>query len=109
MKPITWMGDTREKVRDLAPDPRHEVGAQLGRVQLGLEPDDWKPMPSVGPGVNEIRVRVGGAYRVIYVAKFAEAIYVLHVLQKKSRKTPRLDIELARVRYRRLVAGRERP
>jgi phage-related protein len=106
MKPLEWLGDSRDRVRGLASDGRHEVGAQLGRVQLGLEPEDWKPMPSVGIGVNEIRVRAGGAIRAIYVAKFAEAIYVLHVFQKKSRKTSRLDIELARVRYRRLFRER---
>ena len=84
----------------------HEAGTQLGRVQLGEEPTDWKPMPSVGLGVKEIRVRTGGAYRLIYVAKFLEAIYVLHAFQKKSRKTARADIELARLRFRTLIRDR---
>ena len=83
-----------------------EAGVQIGLVQAGEEPSDWKPMPSVGLGVNEIRVRVGGAFRVIYMAKFAEAVYVLHALEKKSRKTPRNDIELARRRFRSLVQER---
>jgi len=65
-----------------------------------------KPMPAIGLGVNEIRVRVGGAYRVIYVAKFAEAVYVLHAFQKKSRKTARTDIDLARRRFRSLIQDR---
>lgn len=68
---------------------RREAGYQLARVQAGKDPADWKPMPSVGLGVNEIRVREdSGAFRVIYVARFAEAIYVLHAFQKKAQKTP---------------------
>ena len=78
----------------------------MRRVQDGELPVDWKPMPTVGPGVNELRVRAGGAYRVLYVAKFAEAVYVLHAFEKKTRKTARLDVELARQRYRNLVRER---
>ncbi len=106
MKPVVWLGDSLARVRDFAPDARHEAGLQLGRVQLGKEPVDWKPMPSVGLGVNELRVRVGDAFRVIYMAKFVEAVYVLHAFQKKSRKTARTDIELARLRFRSLVRDR---
>jgi len=106
VKQVVWLGDSLRRVRDFAPEARHEAGVQLGRVQLGKEPVDWKPMPSVGPGVSEIRVREGGAHRVIYMAKFAEAVYVLHAFQKKSRKTARLDIELARLRFRRLIRDR---
>ena len=106
MKPVVWLGDSLARVRDFAPDGRHETGLQLGLVQAGEEPTDWKPMSSVGLGVNEIRVRVGGAFRVIYMAKFAEAVYVLHAFQKKSRKTARTDIELARRRFRVLVQER---
>lgn len=106
MKPVVWLGDSLARVRDFVPDARHEAGLQLGRVQLGKEPVDWKPMPSVGLGVNELRVRVGGAFRVIYMVKFVEAVYVLHAFQKKSRKTARTDIELARLRFRSLVRDR---
>jgi phage-related protein len=106
VKPVAWLGDSLSRVRDFAPDARHEAGIQLGLVQVGEEPLDWKPMPSVGLGVSEIRVRIGGAFRVIYMAKFAEAVYVLHAFQKKSRKTARLDIALARLRFRRLVRER---
>lgn len=106
MKRIVWLGDSLRRVRDFAPEARHEAGVQLGLVQAGEEPSDWKPMPSVGLGVNEIRVRIGGAFRVIYVAKFVEAVYVLHAFQKKSRKTARTDIELARLRFRSLVQDR---
>ncbi len=70
-------------------------------VQVGREPSDWKPMAIIGPGANEIRVRdVSGAYRVVYVAKFADAVYVLHVFNKKTQQTSALDLELARQRYR---------
>jgi phage-related protein len=108
MKPVVWLGDSLERVRDFAPDARHEVGLQLGLVQEGLQPSDWKPMPAVGLGVAEIRVRIGGAYRLIYVAKFSEAVYVLHAFEKKSRKTARTDIELARRRFRSMVEDRRR-
>lgn len=83
------------------------VGTRHGRRKPDGElPIDWKPMPDIGPGVNELRVRAGGAYRVLYVAKFAEAVYVLHAFEKKSRKTGRLDAELARQRYRNLLKER---
>lgn len=102
-----WLGDSRENLRDFPGDPRREVGYQLERVQAGMEPADWKPMPSVGLGVREIRVREGGAFRVIYVARFTEAVYVLHAFQKKARKTPKLDIDLARKRFRALIQERK--
>ena len=108
MKRVVWLGDSLRRVRDFAPEARHEAGVQLGLVQVGEEPSDWKPMPSVGLGVSEIRVRIGGAFRVIYVAKFVEAVYVLHAFQKKSRKTAQTDIELARLRFRSLVQDRRR-
>ncbi len=106
MKQVVWLGDSLRRVRDFAPEARHEAGVQLGLVQVGEEPSDWKPMPSVGLGVNEIRVRIGSAFRVIYMAKFMEAVYVLHAFQKKSRETARTDIELARRRFRELIQER---
>jgi phage-related protein len=106
LKPIVWLGDSLRRLREFAPEARHEAGVEVGLVQAGEDPTDWKPMPSVGLGVNEIRVRVGGAFRVIYMAKFVEAVYVLHAFEKKSRKTARLDLELARARFRSLVRDR---
>lgn len=106
MKPVAWIDDTRERMRALPPEAQDDAGYQLELLQRGREPRDWKPMPSIGLGVGEIRVRAGGAFRVIYVAKFAEAIYVLHVFEKKSQKTSRFDIELSRRRYRGMLAGR---
>jgi phage-related protein len=78
------------------------------RVQRGHEPTDWKPMMSIGAGVNEIRVRDDtGAYRVVYVAKFDEAIYVLHAFQKKTPRTAKRDIDLAADRYRAVLRRRK--
>ena len=82
------------------------AGFQLRRVQQGLEPNDWKPMATVGPGVREIRVRTGLEHRVFYVTAFAEGVYVLHAFEKRTRTTTKRDLDLARSRYRALVAGR---
>lgn len=100
-----WLGDSLEAIRAF---PAVAKG-QIARVQDGLEPHDWKPMPSIGLGVGEIRVRAGRAYRVIHVAKFIEGIYVVHAFEKKSQRTPKQDIEIARVRFRALVNERKRP
>ena len=84
------------------------MGFQPLRVQQGLEPSDWKPVATVGPGVREIRVQAGAAHRVFYVARFAEAIYVLHAFEKKSRKTARRDLDVARDRYRAVLETRRK-
>lgn len=108
LKQVRWIGDSRERISAFPDEPRSEAGYQLERVQAGQDPMDWKPMPSVGLGVNEIRVREdSGAFRVIYVAKFEEAVYVLHAFQKKAQKTPKQDIDLARQRFRELVQERK--
>jgi phage-related protein len=83
------------------------VGYQLDKVQRGGQPEDFKPMPSIGKGVEEIRVsEPSGAYRVIYVARRAEAVYVLHAFQKKTQATPRKDLDIAGHRFRMLKGGR---
>jgi phage-related protein len=87
---------------------RQRAGFELWEVQQGREPCDWKPMPSIGSGANELRVHAGGERRVIYVAKFDEAVYVLHAFAKKTRRTPQREIELARSRFRELNARRRR-
>lgn len=107
MKRVRWRGDSREAVGAFPGDARREAGYQLDRVQNGIEPSDWKPMPAVGPGVQEIRIHADGAFRVIYVAKFAEAVYVLHAFQKKTQRTAGTDIEIARRRYRMLIEERK--
>ncbi len=93
-----------DELRAFPEAARREAGFQLDRVQNGHEPDDWKPMKAIGPGVREIRIRdAQGAFRVIYVAKFAQAIFVLHCFQKKAQRTSREDIALAVERYKDLV------
>jgi phage-related protein len=80
-------------------------GYQLDRVQRGLDPDDWKPMSSIGAGVWEIRVRAHtGAFRVIYVAIFADVVYVIHAFQKKTRETAKQDVDLTASRLREQMA-----
>lgn len=106
IKPVTWLGDSREQVKSFPAEPRGEIGFELWEIQQGKEPSDFKPMPSIGLGVNEIRVRTENAYRLIYVARFAEAVYVLHAFEKTSRKTSKPDLELARKRYRQLIRER---
>ncbi len=105
-KPLIWLGSSRQDVRDFPADARRVAGFQLWRVQLGLPPNDWKPMTSVGPGVQEIRIRTGREHRVVYIAKFAEATYVLHAFEKRSRKTLRQDLEIAKGRFRLLLRAR---
>jgi phage-related protein len=107
LKPIEFLGSARRSLAGFPDEPRRMAGLQLDRVQRGVEPFDWKPMSSVGAGVLEIRIRSqDGVYRIIYVAKFPEAVYVLHAFQKKARKTSRLDLELARARYAEIFRSR---
>ncbi len=105
-KPIQWLGDSRERLRRFPQEARREIGYQLSLIQAGRSAVDWKPIPIVGAGVIEIRVHAEGEYRVFYVAKFEDAVYVLHVFAKKTRKAPSLDVELGRKRYRELVERR---
>lgn len=105
MKPLEFVGSSLDDLREFPAEARRAAGFELGFVQRGLDPSDWKPMNEVGAGVQEIRIHVLGEWRVLYVAKFAEAVYVLQAFQKKTQKTRREDIELARKRYR-LIGGR---
>jgi phage-related protein len=99
MKPLVFVGSSLEDIRNFPADARRAAGFELSFVQQGLMPADWKPIKEVGPGAMEIRVHVLGEWRVIYVAKFTDGVYVLHAFEKKTRKTRREDIELARKRY----------
>ncbi|MDT8068984.1 MAG: type II toxin-antitoxin system RelE/ParE family toxin [Terriglobia bacterium] len=99
-KPILFIGSSRDDLREFPAEVRKALGAELLRVQNGLMPVDFKPMKDVGKGAYEIRVHINGAWRVIYVAKFADAIYVLHAFEKKTRKTSQNDLELAKRRYK---------
>jgi phage-related protein len=106
-KPLFWCGTTRDDVRAFPAEARRLIGFQLRRVQQGFDPNDWKPMSGVGPGVREIRIRTDVQHRVFYVASFTEAIYVLHAFEKQSRKTSKPDLELARKRFRDLLFKRK--
>ena len=95
-RPVVWVGSTLQRIRAFPESARREAGHDLHMVQLGLEPTDGKPMPAVGAGVIEIRVHADGEHRLFYLAKFQEAIYVLHAFAKKTQRTRRADIELGR-------------
>lgn len=107
-KPIDWRGSSLDDLRDFPDDAKSVAGFQLRKLQEGEEPDRCKPMPTVGAGAYEIIVDTGsGWFRVIYVAKFAEALYVLHSFQKKTNKTPQHDIDLAKRRYAAVLKERK--
>lgn len=107
-KVTQWLGDSLDAVKNFSAEGRREAGHQLGRVQDGHDPADWKPMETVGAGVKEIRIRVEKAYRVLYVAKYAEAVYVIHAFEKKTPRTSKADIDLASSRYKQLINERKK-
>jgi phage-related protein len=100
MKPLKFVGSSLDDLRNFPDEARRAAGFELHAIQSGLDPGDWKPMPIVGAGVKEIRIHILGEWRVIYVAKLQDAVYVLHAFQKKTRQTSRQDIELACKRYK---------
>ena len=100
MKTLRFVGSSLDDLKNFPAEARREAGFELDAVQRGLIPSDFKPMLAVGAGAYEIRVRVLGEWRIIYVAKFERAVYVLHAFQKKTQKTRKEDIELAARRYR---------
>ncbi len=102
MKKIIFLGSSKNDLREFPETARRDSGIELFQVQLGLDPSDWKPMPGIGVGVREIRVRAGGAYRVIYLASRPEGVYVLHCFQKKTQKTAPRDLELAKLRFKQI-------
>ena len=107
-KRLLWLGSARRDIRGFPRPARRIAGFQLLRVQQGLEPNDWKPMASIGTGVQEIRIHTETEHRVCYVTRFLEGIYVLHAFEKRTKKTSRSDIELARARYKELLEHRRR-
>jgi phage-related protein len=106
MKPLRWVGSALGDLRAFPPDARRAGGHNLHLVQLGLEAEDWKAMTGVGAGVYELRIHTRVEHRIFYVAKFEEAVYVLHCFQKKSRRTSPRDLETARERYRIVIRAR---
>ena len=106
VKRLRFLGDSLNCLREFPADAKHDAGFQLDRVQRGEQPDDFKPMAAIGKGVEEIRVRDdNGIFRVIYTARRAEAIYVLHAFQKRTQATAKRDIEVARKRFTELTKG----
>ena len=102
MKPVRFLGDSLQRLRDFPVDARHDAGYQLDKVQRGLQPDDFKPMPTIGNGVEEIRIRDdSGIYRAIYTARFADAVLVLHAFEKR-----RSALRHATSRLRELDSGK---
>ena len=106
MKPLLFLGDSLKCLREFPSDARQDAGRQLDRVQRGMQPNDVKPMPTIGKGVEEIRVwDDSGTFRVIYTARQADGVYVLHAFQKKTQTTSKRDIGLAKARFTQLMRG----
>jgi phage-related protein len=104
MKTLTFIGSSLQDLADFPEAVKREAGFELWQVQLGLMPSDFKPMPTVGSGAYEVRIKMQGQWRVIYVAKQADAVYVLHCFHKTTPKTAKSDIDLAAARYK-LIGG----
>lgn len=103
MKRLEFLGDALDRLRDFPEVARKEAGVQLHKIQLGLEPSDWKSMTTIGAGVREIRIRdEAGAFRIIYVTRIEDAVYVLHVFQKKTQQTAKRDLDIATARLRQI-------
>jgi phage-related protein len=108
MKPISFLGDSLNRLRDFPEDIRQDAGYQLDKIQRGYQPDDFKPMPIIGQGVEELRLLGDtGAYRVIYYARMADLVYVLPAFQKKTQTTSKRDIDLAAKRYNELMRAKK--
>ena len=106
MKDIIWEGSSRKDLSAFPVNARRRAGYELFNVQSGEEPSDWKPIHGVGRGVKEIRIHLENEYRVIYVANFKDAVYVLHSFVKKTQKTAKKDIEIAKNRYQEILKKR---
>jgi phage-related protein len=105
MKLLKFIGSSLDDLRNFPDEARRSAGFELYAVQSGMEPSDWKPMASVGRGVREIRIHVLGEWRVLYVAKLAGVVYVLHAFHKKTRKTTKRDLDIARQRFKIIEKG----
>jgi phage-related protein len=108
MKSVRFLGNSLKALRDFPEDARHDAGYQIDKVQRGLQPDDFKPMPGIGKGVEEIRIwDESGTYRVVYTARLADAVIVLHAFQKKTQTTSKRDIDLAKERFTEFMKGQK--
>jgi phage-related protein len=101
--PVAFVGDSKDRLRDFPLDAKREAGFQIDKIQAGGQPDDFRPMPSVGSGVMEIRIwENNGAFRVFYVANRGDVVFILHCFQKKTQQTSQKDINLGKQRYKEL-------
>lgn len=108
IKEIRWIGSSYDDLVKFPDEPRRDAGFQLSKIQAGLDPDDWKPFDDVGAGTREIRIRdMGSIFRVMYVAKFEEAVYVLHCFRKKVQATSKRDKDIVAARYRAVLNARK--
>jgi len=105
-KPIYWLGSSRDDLSHFPESARRQAGFQLRAVQRGQIPTDFKPLPVVGTGVEELRIHTEAAYRIFYISRFKEAVYVLHAFQKKTQKTSKQDIQTGQQRYKQLLQYR---
>jgi phage-related protein len=104
VRPIRFLGDSLKRLREFPDEVRQDAGYQLDKLQRGLQPDDFKPMPTIGKGVEELRVwDESGTFRVIYTARLKATVVVLHAFQKKTQATSRQDMELAKRRWAQLI------
>ena len=105
-RPLIWLGTSLNDLIKFPVAVKKDAGHQLNSVQNGIEPDDWKPFNDIGAGVKEIRIKEReGIFRVIYVTKFKQGVYVLHSFQKKTQKTRKKDIDIAKARYKLIVTA----
>jgi phage-related protein len=102
VKPLKFIGSSEDDLSSFPKEAKGAAGHELWQEQLGLMPSDWKPMPNVSAGAFEVRIHIMGEWRAIYVAKFADAVYVLHAFQKKTQRTRKEDVALAAARYKQL-------
>ncbi len=107
MKSLYFVGTSLKEIKDFPEKVRKRIGYQLYKIQQGKDPSDWKPMKGIGQGVQEIRIQVKEQYRVIYIASFPDKVYVLHAFKKKTEKTEKRDLDIARHRLKAIQLGRE--
>ncbi|MBL1208241.1 type II toxin-antitoxin system RelE/ParE family toxin [Geminocystis sp. GBBB08] len=106
-KSIQWIGTSKDDLKTFPEDAKRKAGLELRLIQQGKQPIDFKPIPIVGKGTEEIRISTGDIYRVFYVARFPEAVYILHAFGKKTQKTSKKDIELGQKRYQQMIKLRQ--
>ena len=103
-KPMYWIGSSLDDLKEFPADVKKHFGFELHAIQHGTEPAQWKPIPNWGTGVIELKYKdSSGAYRVVYVAKFRHAIYILHSFQKKTQQTAKPDVEIIKARYKEIA------